>query len=322
MMILVVTALPTHMARDAALSRVRPAPPRHGRRARRRRRRRRRRGGRADDDALLPAQRRPVQPAVGVVHDDGPGGASATAAAEQQLEQAPRPAAALRAEPVHLRLQRVALHLEAGHVLAEAAELVVLRGDLALGGAPRAAIGAAAGDDEVGGAAGLEGAEGAGGPLGEAGELAAVLGEEDLDDAAHGEALVLDGVRRRLRRELARVDQPAQRSPLLLPCVRVRLEVGVDGAVQPVVGGAGVRRHGARELLELRRPQPGLQRRLGEVRVHQPRHPAGGRRRRRRRPPYRPRGGSRARGGARAARRAASRPRRARHRRRRGTPGS
>ncbi|EEC78617.1 hypothetical protein OsI_18662 [Oryza sativa Indica Group] len=46
--------------------------------------------------------------------------------------------------------------------------------------------------------------------------------------------------------------------------MHTHLEVGVDGAVQPVVGGAGVRRHGARELLELRRPQPGLQRRLGE----------------------------------------------------------
>lgn len=105
-------------------------------------------------------------------------------------------------------------YLEAGEVLAEAAELVVLGEHLALGGA--------AGAGKVKRRAGRAEGGGTAAELGEAVELA-VLGEEHLQHGAHGEAVVLDGVRRRLRRELARVDQPAQRSPLLLPCVRVRL---------------------------------------------------------------------------------------------------
>jgi hypothetical protein len=55
------------------------------------------------------------------------------------------------------------------------------------------------------------------------------------------------------------------------------LEVGVDGAVERVVGGARVRGDGARELLELGGSQAGLERGLREVRVHEPGHP--GRRR-------------------------------------------
>ena len=104
-------------------------------------------------------------------------------------------------------------NLEPGHVLAEAAHLLVLREDLALGGAAAGEL-----QRRVGAALAAEGVA----QLGEAVELA-VLREEHLHHGAHRDALVLDGVRRGLRRELARVDQPAQRLPLLLGGVRMRL---------------------------------------------------------------------------------------------------
>lgn len=103
--------------------------------------------------------------------------------------------------------------LEPGDVLAEAAHLLVLREDLALGGAAAGEL-----QRRVGGPRAAEG----GAQLGEAVELA-VLREEHLHHGAHRHALVLDGVRRGLRRELARVDQPAQQLALLLGRVRMRL---------------------------------------------------------------------------------------------------
>jgi hypothetical protein len=129
--------------------------------------------------------------------------------------------------------------LEAGDVLAEAAQLVVLRGDgLPLRRAPRAGGCPDGGGGDVVEAAGgggaptaLQVAEGAagGGPLGEAvvaAELAAAVlrQEEHLHHAARRQAVVLHGVRRRLRRQLARVDEPAQRPPLLLARARVCLQ--------------------------------------------------------------------------------------------------
>lgn len=198
-------------------SRVRPAPPRHRGSARRWRQR-----CGCGSAGLRPAERRPFHAAVGVVH---PRRVRAAAAATEQerspLEQPPPPP--VGAQPLHLRLQRVALHLEPGDVLAEATELVVLRDDLALGRAPGSG-GGRGGEIEGAGAPVLQGAEGTA-PVGEAAELAAVLGEEHLDHAAHRKAIVLHSVRRRLRRQLARVDQPAQRPALLLARVRVRLHV-------------------------------------------------------------------------------------------------
>jgi len=110
--------------------------------------------------------------------------------------------------------------LEAGDVLAEAAQLVVLRGgDLPLRRAPRAGRHDGGGGEVEGGggAPDLQVAEGAAAPLGEAvvAELgpaaaAAVLRQEEhLHHAAHRQAVVLHGVRGRLRRQLTRVDQPA-----------------------------------------------------------------------------------------------------------------
>jgi hypothetical protein len=110
--------------------------------------------------------------------------------------------------------------LEARDVLAEAAHLVVV--DLALGRAPTGAGGGAPGLQVV--------PEGPAAPLG--GEAvvveqltAAVLRgrEEHLQHAPHRQAVVLHGVRRRLRGQLARVDQPAEGPPLLLARARMRL---------------------------------------------------------------------------------------------------
>jgi hypothetical protein len=97
-------------------------------------------------------------------------------------------------------------NLKPRDVLAQAAHLLVLRQDLALRGAPAAA------------GIGVQRRRRAGGEgsaqVGEAVELA-VLREEHLHDGAHRQPVVLDGVRRGLRRQLPRVDQPPQRLPLL-----------------------------------------------------------------------------------------------------------
>ena len=121
-------------------------------------------------------------------------------------------------------------NLEPGDVLAEAAHLLVLREDLALGGAAAGEL-----QRRVGAPRAAEG----GAQLGEAVELA-VLGEEHLHHGAHRHALVLDGVRRGLRRELARVDQPAQRLPLLLGRVWMRLTEIRKGNGKPCQGSVTI----------------------------------------------------------------------------------
>jgi hypothetical protein len=93
----------------------------------------------------------------------------------------------------------------------------VLREDLALGGAAAGEL-----QRRVGAGAGAALAAEGGAQLREAVELA-VLREEHLHHGAHRHALVLHGVRRGLRRELARVDQPRQRLALLLRGAWVRL---------------------------------------------------------------------------------------------------
>ncbi|KAF0901878.1 hypothetical protein E2562_006490 [Oryza meyeriana var. granulata] len=98
-------------------------------------------------------------------------------------------------------------NLEPGDVLAEAAELVVLGKYLVLGGV--------AGAREVERRARrAEGGTATAAQLGEAVELA-VLGEEHLQHGAHGKAVVLDGVRRHLRRQLARQPKCQPRWALL-----------------------------------------------------------------------------------------------------------
>jgi hypothetical protein len=170
---------------------------------------------------------------------------------EEPATAAPAASTPLGAQPVHLGLQRVALHLhhrahvcfsvsrsttevgvhvrarelktsrltdlEPGDVVVEAAHLLVLREDLALGGA-------AAGELQrwVGAGAGAALAAKGGAQLREAVELA-VLREEHLHHGMHRHALVLHSVRRGLHRELARVDQPCQRLALLLRSAWVRL---------------------------------------------------------------------------------------------------
>jgi hypothetical protein len=69
----------------------------------------------------------------------------------------------------------------------------------------------------------LAGTAEGGAQVGEAVELA-VLREEHLHHGAHRQPVVLDGVRRRLRRQLPRVDQPPQRLPLLFPGAWVCLQ--------------------------------------------------------------------------------------------------
>lgn len=183
--------------------------------------------------ALLPLGRRPaIHAALGVV-DPSDVGAHATAEPERApLEEAATVATPppLGAQPVNQGLQRVALHLEPGDVVAEAAHLLVLREDLALGGAAAGEL-----QRRVGAGAALA-AEG-GAQLGEAVELV-VLREEHLHHGAHRHALVLHGVRRGLRRELARVDQPRQRLALLLRGDWVRLSE--DGAM-PSNGSVDIR---------------------------------------------------------------------------------
>jgi hypothetical protein len=103
--------------------------------------------------------------------------------------------------------------------------------DLAFGRAPTVAGGGEVAGDGRGGAPGLQVvAEGPAAPLGgeavvvEQLTAAVVRGREDhLQHAPHRQAVVLHGVRRRLRRQLARVDQPAEGPPLLLARARMRL---------------------------------------------------------------------------------------------------